>query len=490
MVAKSITTQDVTLSPTRVAEELVAYLATSGRVFSVRDGPWILVNPSSGAITNLGEGVTFLRNLILGGLVEVYEENDRRLGPGRKLNDIGGFFATLREHFPTAMPQAKSIVKLPAFRFSADGRRLVRAQPGFCVDDLVLYTPNGAVALPEPDPSYPHLKEWFSGILFADPVYHGNLMGTIAAMFSRTAGIEFPLILLDANEKSVGKSKVATAIGLLLTGSLVDPCVFTGNEEEMERRIAKNAKKPGPTYLFVDNVRPKKGQAPQIRSQVLCTLATQKSVLVRALYEGLVPVFDPIAVITMNGARVEPDLADRIVRVSLMRPPGPANHREIDPHPVKYAEEHRGALLAEVFHLLENLELTPVQGGRWFTRFYDFERVAVAAAAALGLEASFDPSRIQNADAIVHELYYLLVDKFEGRASFPQLVEAITVSTRLTELREFLLQQGRVDRGLALFLQEYVQGNFVGKPFRLDKKQISFIIVADTHLNQSVLEVR
>lgn len=489
-----LTIQLLTTDRPAQLDALVAHLASSGRVFRLPDtGAWVLVDPEAGSqILPVNNPADFGGQLINSGLVRLLNgavpASPAIEGPYTKL--MGA--CASNPSYADRLPLLRGAAYLPALQFDDTGRRLIQAKPGFDMTKgrNVLFVRRPGPMWPEVDPSYPHLRTMFSGLRFSDPVYYANLLAVSLAMFARTAMTEFPVILIDADEASVGKTRTATALGRLLKGEPVSPMPYPGGEAEMKVQIGTVAGgRPGPNFVFIDNVAVVYGNGRRIDSPTLSVLATSKCSNLRVLYKGGSPVFDPVIVFTMNGARVGNDLALRIVRISLMKPPGTAHHL-VSPDPVTYVAEHQIMLRAEAFHLLQRLELRPVTEGVFHTRFYDFERVAVAAGEALGLKPSFDPAVVQNADSVVHELYYLLDDSVDGRLSLLALVQRVMSSSRYPDLRALLEAQPRENNGLVQFLQGWLETTLLKRHYRIKKIAFRFVSEHDQALASNFLRIQ
>jgi hypothetical protein len=301
--------------------------------------------------------------------------------------------------FDLNLPLLRAVVRSPAY--DLHGTRLRQVQPGYYAKRKWRVT--GSFAPLPVDPTYPHLRKLYSGLTFLGPTDWGNLTGWTVAAIARTAIREFPILILNGTSKSVGKTTVAQAISALIYGQERPSISFTANEEEFEKRIGDFADVPGPNIMVCDNVRAKRRQTGEVRSQTLSAAATTGVASGRVLYKGMRPVHFIIPIFTMNEASVEHDLHDKTLHVSLTRP---ANIREgdypyFDPQPTRYVELHRQELLAEAADLLESLELTDdfVPVGR----MKRFEQIATLACQKLGLECGFSP-HVGTLDATLIEL--------------------------------------------------------------------------------------
>lgn len=375
------------------------------------------------------------------------------------------------------LPTITSLVNAPAAKIV--GRRIVRRAFPFEVGDHgdKVFCLGSLEALPPPAADYPLLRLLWSGVRFSLPIYHANLVGYTVAMLARTGFSEshgFPLLLLDSRYKSSGKSQIADALGYLLTGRLPLSVTYTGKEEEMERRFSDLVDKPGPNFIVFDNIRGKRGPAGahthQVRSQFLAQLATRRVVYPRTLYKGPHPLFDAIVALTMNGAVVEQDLADRVIRIGVTRSPG-AVQEPLIPHPLEVVKEHRQGLLAEIFDILSKIELVGARDRTHHTRFYYFEQILEAGARAAGLTASLDPSLVDSADAFVRELVSLLVP--DEPTPFETIRGTVIVEAGAHELRAWF---DRLDGATKHHWRELRTAclDLVGRRFRIDGSVFAF----------------
>lgn len=368
-------------------------------------------------------------------------------------------------------PTLKGYVKGPMYRRTLEGR-LVPVAPGYDPESAQLVlAPDLPATMPSVASGYPHLRTLFSGLEFADPIYHSNLLGVCVALFCRTGMDEFPVLLIDATNKSSGKTTVLKTLAYLLNGEQEAALTYSGSEEEFERRIGSFCGLPGPNLIPIDNIRAKKGGGYLIRSQTLAGAVHSHAFKVRKLHVGPSMLFDPIFVGTMNDARVERDLADKTVVLTLTRPPGPDNHRKILPYPPDYVRQWRMELLAEIFQVIERLVLPPIGEAALHTRFYTFEQVVVGAAKELGLEASFDPTRVRSVDAFLEQLLNLLYDALpelaaEGRVPVERLVKAIECHPGFEELNDILRASPRAGKGKTTAFCDHLANTVSGKRYR------------------------
>lgn len=397
--------------------------------------------------------------------------------PARFSRAVGNVVAAYRLRFPVL----SRCVRSPAYHITDGGRVVARPVGWDAVNRTIVMAPPDP--LPEVDPTLPHLKTLFSGLMFVSPEYSGNLVGCLVAAYMRSALDEFPIIAIDARQKSSGKTQAAAAFATVVNGPENGGSItYSGTEHEFEVRLGTFAGQAGPNVIHVDNVRAKQGGITRIRSQALSACVHRHTVRVRKLHRGMVSLHDPVVVLTMNGSRVEGDLADKLVPVSLIRPPGEKVHRPILPYPTKYAADHRLALCAEIEYVISKLELKPIDTAPSWSRFYVFEQVVMQAAAMCGLSASFDPSVIRTADQTVIELIHLIEDNklaVDGRVNLRKLSDTLQANPGVRELNEMVAASSRSVAGRHEALREYLVDNLIDHTYRYRDKVYRFSVDND-----------
>ena len=380
-----------------------------------------------------------------------------------------------------SFPRVTGLYRLPAV-VTDDSGRLCQAWPGVHPDRHLLFV-NGMVPPAEVEvanPDYPLLKEWMSSIEFTSEVFRANLMGYILSCLARPILPQFPFLVVDATSRKQGKTTVADAIAYFLTGDTVSPITHTGDEQELEKRIASSCGLPGPNIVYLDNIRPKRGQSGVIRSQYLAAAATNPCVKVRPVYgKRAEPVDYPITMLTMNEARVESDLHDRSVRVVLTGKAG----RYFNPNPFVMVKQYRRQLQAEAIHLLQSLDLNaefkPV------SRMGDWEQIATLAAAKLGLTTDYDADAVDTPDAAVKELISLVTEMCEestAHPTFPDLADRLLMNRdALPELHSIVKRTNATTsarRGNAI---RKFMWSLSERALCIDAKRVQFVIEHNPH---------
>jgi hypothetical protein len=233
---------------------------------------------------------------------------------------------------------------------------------------------------------YPHLRRWLSGVPFQSPADLGNLLTFAILALVRSSLSDFPLLVLDSHTKSAGKTRIGNALHYLLHGRDAEPITFAANEDKMEFQLANYCNLIGPRAILIDNIRPKRGQRGQIRSMAFSSAANHTTISLAPKCRPKQPLFAPVLICTMNGARLEPDLRDKCLLVRL-RGGSPGRPQYFHPDPLDFVRHHRALLLGEIVHLSTTL-CSPPPLRSPATRFKRYEALALNYAAWLGLECN------------------------------------------------------------------------------------------------------
>ncbi len=382
--------------------------------------------------------------------------------------------------YTARLPSLRNCVQGPlAFRQGSRAtNRLLPMPPGFNAGE---YTFVLGAAPPAARPVFPvHLPRLFSGLLFADRFDHGRLLGWLVAGAARAGVAQFPLLMLGG-VKSSGKSTVARALSIILTGEVAPALVFTGDQLEQQRALSGREGRPGPTLLLYDNIA--SVHEHRVRSNLLAQATNSHVLSPRVHYKGAAPIFDPLVVLTMNGAVLDQDLADRTVTVSLRLPDG-RGHRALSPAPDDYAREHLGEIRAEIVDILSQIEWEEPNRPH-HTRFYDFEEIAKQGADLAGVPASFNPTLTECADWLLREIVELLESQEGRRRAFTDIYSSRFVEQGL-ELQRFFDRTPHLGknkpRALAAACRRY-HGNVIC----INQRRVR-IAVDDTHIGMEFLE--
>ncbi len=423
---------DIDADITSASEKIVEHLRASGRYFyDPISNSFIVAVGQGGAVRIVPEKIG--ENLTLTGQVRIFTGGVGRLPPAPMsagaISPYERRLSTAVAYHADRLPHAYGTVWLPQATVGTEGN-YVQLGPAYSAERHLVYFGSGLDphAVEAVDRDYPHLTSWLSALEFTSPCFRANLYGFVVACFARTECPTFPFLLVDATSKKQGKTTLVEALAYLITGRTVTPITYTGDESEVEKRLAGSCGKPGPNVIFIDNVRAKRGQTSAIRSQFLAVASTSPYPAIRPVYgKQNVPIDWPIIMMTMNEGSVESDLHDRSVRLVLTGKEG----RYFDPHPLEYVKAHRMELLAEIFAILRDTQADP-EGFCPATRFGEFEAIAQQAAEKLNMAVRFDPDAIDTPDNEVRELVAFVESACEEKGG-PVSVDDLGVAARFAQ---------------------------------------------------------
>ena len=329
------------------------------------------------------------------------------------------------------------------------------------------------------DLDYPHLRKVFSGV-YTSAAERDRLMVLACLLFGRVGMPEFPLILIDAAAKSSGKTRVATALRIIVGGGSVGTI---NSLERLNQQLGEAALRPGPNVFLLDNLTRK------IYSSHLSSAVHEENIHVEPKYKGLQPVFGPAFILTANNTRLDTDLADKAIMVMLEAPAARGERLSLmDPDPLGYAQKHRHYIIAEIRHVLLAAQLPTREAvlaldGGFQTRFIDWERAALAVAQRLGIELNLGRELADSSDQVALELWavydqWVLYHR-EYPATLVDLVKIIKENCgRLKALWYELTVKGTIaDTQLCLNLARLVEQKLSRKTLTSDGKCGIFEVV-------------
>jgi hypothetical protein len=242
-----------------------------------------------------------------------------------------------------------------------------------------------APALPDPDPTYPHLRRLFSG-LDLDPASHAALhVHLLGCLHALSLDGERPILLVDSWVRARGKSEVSKAIAAILDGR---PAEFSqSNRDSLHDEIIAHLG-DGQRCFALDNIDGRRAY----NNPLLCSLSTgeikgrKKYASANSVFVGTVIILNTV----YGAASFHRDLLSRCLRCELR---GPAHTLTVRPQ--LYAPAHRLEILAEALHALA---AAPEYTAPTTTRFTSFEFTAAAAYChVFGLAAAAVHTRLEQA---------------------------------------------------------------------------------------------
>lgn len=158
------------------------------------------------------------------------------------------------------------------------------------------------------------LRDLVSDFPFAGPEHFSAWLATLLTAAARPAiDGPVPMLWLDANRRGTGKSKLGRLIGVITAGGKPTELSWTGDEKEMESRIA-SLLNGGDNYAFFDNA------CGTIRNPILERFLTSYAFDYRRFHrQELVKLPNRTTLaITGNNMTLRGDLSRRVLRCRLM----------------------------------------------------------------------------------------------------------------------------------------------------------------------------
>jgi len=207
----------------------------------------------------------------------------------------------------------------------------------------------------EPSESLVHLTTCFSGVPFADEGWRNNILAWLLSAVVYDPLLESPLLSIDGNNRGIGKSSLAQALGVILTGSAPAP-LDASRGDELTKGIGTRFAE-GQRFLFIDNLSLTDGKS--YRNERLASLLTSgHSKRVRQLgFSRSVSQTGVLVVITFNSGKLDTDLATRALTSKLYSEVS----KPMVPYCLHYAMQHRAEIYSELLGLaLRGPPITPI----------------------------------------------------------------------------------------------------------------------------------
>ena len=246
-----------------------------------------------------------------------------------------------------------AVVEYPTIR--PDGEILTRQ--GYDAQTGLYYAPAGRV---DDVPGNPSSRDIRAAIAALDEVIcdfpfesDAHRSGWFAALLTPLARFSFagpsPLFLADANVRAAGKTLLIETIGYLITGRPMTVSTFTGDQDEMRKRITALAI-AGDRLVLLDNL------TGQIRNPVLDAALTSETWQDRLLGVNRT-ISAPMLMVwyaSGNNCSLFSDTARRTCRIRLESPEENPERRDNFRHPdlVGWVQANRPRLLAAALTIL------------------------------------------------------------------------------------------------------------------------------------------
>jgi hypothetical protein len=357
-------------------------------------------------------------------------ENANDTGPGLVLLRTGtsvessakGFLANLmvcqagEKQFPPphwfvdVLLRAETVIKrLPRIRWYAQrpvfDEAFILRGPGWHADIGLL------IHGPEIEPTFDPVTDATGGALERLPHHLQTLLGgfcfhadadvvnTVALLLTGLLVHRFivsskPIGLVDGNQPGLGKTLLVRVIGILLDNVAPHLIPFTSDEEELHKRLCATLRDGRQSIVLLDNAKMPAGQA--VTSPVLESTSMTPEIALRILgtSQNLIRPNDVLWFLTMNDTKTSPDLVSRGLPVQLAYEGSPEERSFDGPDPIRYAREHRRAILGELAGLVIHWNQQGQPLSQHTHRIHDWARTLGGILEAAGL-----PEFLANAGA-------------------------------------------------------------------------------------------
>lgn len=197
-----------------------------------------------------------------------------------------------------------------------------------------------------------HIKRAFSGVPFASAGFFSNVVAYLLGAVVYDRNVEPPLMAITGNQPGIGKTKLASAIGYVLTGCEPPPICYT-SENDLDKQIGARFN-AGQRVICIDNITTE-GNKPFSHSGLAMHITAGLSKSVRQL--GLSRNITMRGVqfcLTANHCTLDEDLTVRAIMVRL--------HREELSVMVPYVMDQVYQYRKEIYGELLNLALSTPNG--------------------------------------------------------------------------------------------------------------------------------
>lgn len=223
----------------------------------------------------------------------------------------------------------------------------------------------------EPATDRSHLDVICEEFAWRDPVTdRANFLGMLltAVLMSKFVG-KHPAIVINGNQRSLGKTLMATIISILVDGRPPHPITYTADGAEFEKQLATRVNH-GDNVILIDNI-----DVTVVKSAALDRSVTGTVLNFRRLgtNEEISMPNTALFVLTLNNSGLSKDLATRCIPIHLYFE-GPAEQRRFKRSNLDgYVLEHRRAILEELVGMVvpwaaagcPMVETRPTRFGEW-----------------------------------------------------------------------------------------------------------------------------
>lgn len=195
-----------------------------------------------------------------------------------------------------------------------------------------------------------------------------------------------PIILLLGNQSSLGKTLLAGLLGVILDGLEPPMLTLSRNDDEFQKRLSAKIRSRLHTVILIDNVKRDTGDV--ISSETLESLTTQSEISLRELgfSKDIKCPNHFVWVVTANNPKTGRDISSRMVPVELYLEEAPEGRKFAIVNPLRYAEDHRPEILAELYSMVAAWRQQGGPEGETRLRFHPWDHVIAGILAANGFE--------------------------------------------------------------------------------------------------------
>jgi hypothetical protein len=332
--------------------------------------------------------------------------------PAQPPRDVARSIATLSSDVLTDAPgrlkPCTGIVRHPVMRRTrADVPELWAGPAGWCPVSGLWMADHGMTLTVPPKPSQDDARaalDVLRGLVDEVPfACEGSRAAFLAALLTPGAtmligeGQSLPFFLVEADSPGAGKTRLATIIGQLWTGTAPALSPYSSDDAEMEKRIGAWMSE-GSELVCLDNIRDRFGGA-SVESLITSSgVWSTRRLGTNATISGK---WRPVILGTGNDATMTPDMMQRTILCELSHDGTMQDRTEFRiPDVVRYIREHRARLLSAVFTILQGYQVkgAPKVTAAPMGRFPEWARTVRDALVWAGAADAAGPIRARYAD--------------------------------------------------------------------------------------------
>jgi len=340
------------------------------------------------------------------------------------------------------LPLVRAVVYDPVVIYTKDGPTLSTA--GYTPATQTYYWVSDDSEPITPRAGIEHIERCFSAIPFKNAAQRSNYFAWLLGGVILDRRLNAPLMVIDGNQRNIGKSSIQSAAGIILTGMTKVP--INSAPTEFEKQLGTRFIQ-GDRFISLDNIVTERGKS--YKNEPLARhLTSGWSARVRVL--GVSREIEQTGVLftlTANDARIDEDLTTRSLSVALYA----AQSKRMDPYCVDYALKHR----REIYGELLTLALSTNPPDQSYTNSPHFRFRGWLSVVEPTCQRAFGPldiSEVSNFDDAFTELFGWGADHAEKTFSTSELLETLRSSPdTFFALRERILTKPST-RGQAIVL--------------------------------------